>query len=69
MAKVGKRTDYHMVQKIGKNQNISQGWLISEKNDILTVEGIQIDLIGNITKRSLEVNPWKIELEARRLKA
>ena len=38
------------------------------KADILTVEERQIDLIGNNTKRSIEMTPWQIELYARWLK-
>ena len=42
---------------------------INEKHDILTVEEKRIPFIGNKTKRSLETNPKKRELEAIRLKA
>ena len=42
---------------------------ISGKYEILTVEEKRVSLIGNKTKISLEMNPWKIELEVRRLKA
>ena len=42
---------------------------ISEKDDVLTVEDKKIDLIGNRTKISLEINPEKREIQARQLKA
>ena len=42
---------------------------VSDKDDILTVEEKRIPFIGNKTKRILETNPKKRELEAIRLKA
>ena len=42
---------------------------ISEKCDILTVEEKRMALIGNKTKRSLEMTPGQRELETRWLKA
>ena len=57
MGRIGKRIGYHMVQKIRKNQNSDQGWKISEKDNILTVEEKRKSLIGNKKKRSLEMNP------------
>ena len=62
MAKIGKIIGYHMVQNIGKNQKMIKVGKISEKYDILTVEEKLIPLIGNKTKRSLEMTPGKIEL-------
>ena len=41
----------------------------SEKYYILTVEEKRIAIIGNKTKRILEMAPGQRELEARRLKA
>ena len=55
--------------KIGKNKKIAQGWEIGAKDDILTVQERKISHIGNKTKRSLEMTPWKIEVEAQQLKA
>ena len=55
-------------KKIGKTKKIIKVGEISEKDDILTVGKKWISLIGNKTKRSLEMTPWKIELEPRLLK-
>ena len=52
--------------KIGKNQKSYQGWEISDKCDILTVE--KITLIRNKTKISLEVTSGKREIEEIQLK-
>ena len=38
---------------------------INGKYYILTVEQKRVALIGNNTKRGLEITPWKRELEAR----
>ena len=57
-----------MVQNFGNIQKVVKVGKISFKYDILTVEEKLISLIGNKTKRSLETNPWQIELDSRRLK-
>ena len=43
-----------MVQKIRNIQKSDQGWEITNKDDILTVEEKQISHIGNRTKKSLK---------------
>ena len=58
-----------MVPKIGENKNSPQGWKISAKDDILTVQQKQIARRVNKTKIILEINLQQIEIEARRLKA
>ena len=59
IGKIGKRTGYHTVQKVGKNKKAIKVGKISEKDDILTVEERPIALIGNKTKRSLVITPQK----------
>ena len=44
-----------MVQKIGKNQKIYQGWEISGKDGILTYEDKQMPFTVNNAKGSLEM--------------
>ena len=61
MAKIGKITGYHMVQNIGRNQKMIKVGKTSEKYDILTVEEKLISVIGNKTKRSLEMTPGQRE--------
>ena len=58
-----------MVQKIRRNQTILKVGKICDKDDILTVQEKRVPLIGNKKKGTLETNPWKIELEARKLKS
>ena len=43
-----------MVYTNGKNKKNDQGWKMSEKYYILTVEEKRIPLIGNKTKKALE---------------
>ena len=57
-----------MVQKLGIKKS-DQGWKISGKYDILKIEEKQIARIENKTKRGLEMNPYKRQLEAIWLKA
>ena len=69
MSNIGKRTGYHMFQKIGMNRKTIKVGKISKKYEILIVEEKQISLIGNKTNRILETTPRQRELEAIQLKA
>ena len=53
-----------MVQKIGNNQKSDQGWKISGKYDIFTVEEKRISFIGNSVKRSLGMTPRQREIDS-----
>ena len=68
MAKIVKRTGYHMVQKQGRIKKLMKVGKISGQDDILTVKEKQIELIVNKTKSSLEMTPRQRELEARQMK-
>ena len=54
---------------MGRTEKVINVGKISDKDEILKVEDKQLYLIGNKTKGSLEMNPWKRELETRRSKA
>ena len=58
-----------MVQNLGRTKKVIKVGKVSGKYEILTVEENQISLIGNNTKRILEMNPKEIDVEVRRLKA
>ena len=66
--KIAKTTGYHILQKLGRTKKVIRVGKISEKCDILTVEGERIALVTNKMKRSLEITPSQILLEARWLK-
>ena len=57
-----------MVQKIGRNKKDLKVGKISTKYGILTVQEKKVAHDINKIKIILEMNPWKIEVEARRLK-
>ena len=69
MGKIGKRTGYHMVYILARTKNMIKVGKVSEKYDILIVEGKLIALIGKETKIILEMTPGQRELETRLLKA
>ena len=46
MGKIGKRTGYHMVYILARTKNMIKVGKVSEKYDILIVEGKLIALIG-----------------------
>ena len=52
-----------VVQKVGKNRKVFKVGKIGAKYDILTVQERSISHIGNKTKRSLEMNSWKKEVD------
>ena len=56
-------------KKLGGTRKVIKVGKISEKDDILTVEGKQAVLIGSKTQRRIEMNPRQRDLEARHLKA
>ena len=51
-----------MVKKFGRTKKVIKVGKISEKDEMLTVEEKRISLIGNKTKRILEMTPEQREL-------
>ena len=51
-----------MDQQLGRTKEVIKVGKTSEKDDIITVEEKRIRIIGNKTKRSLEMNPRQREL-------
>ena len=58
-----------MFQKCRRTKMIIKVGKINEKDETLTVEEKRISLIGNKTKKILEMTPQKRKLESRHLKA
>ena len=64
-----KEQDVSWSKKLGRIKKVIKFEKVSGKEDILTIEEIQVDPIVNKTKRNLAMTPRQIELEKRRLKA
>ena len=68
MARIFKIKVYHMVQKLERTKKVIKVGKIIGKYENLTVEDKWISLIGDNTKRSLEMTPEIREIEAKLLK-